>query len=236
MDHPCPFSKPILRVIEDYLASIPSTHVHDPCAGNGDRLAALCASSGHSFSGTEIQPNFIKHPSVKQGDSTMQNTYPVPGYILCTSIVYPNGMADDHESTDASERHTYRAANGGPLEENNMGKFGYRNTLRGGRSKKRAQYWDLARRMVDNWDGASVLIVNVSDFKYTRNGVVHTEPVTDDWKNLLRDHGWLCTEFNVPTQRQRHGANGQTRVDHESILFCVSQVTDIGVAIFPQAA
>jgi hypothetical protein len=204
-------------------------HVHDPCAGEGVRLATICAYESHTFSGTEIQPNFIKHDSVKVGDSTIQNTYPVPGYYLVTSIVYPNGMADDHEARDLSERNTYRSANGEPLEINNMGKYGYRKTIRGGTSKKRLAYWDLASKMVSCWDGAKVAFVNVSDFQFSKGGETFVEPVVSDWRELLQRNGWSVHEIKVRTQRQRQGSNGDKRVETESVLVCVSDDTAISM-------
>ena len=107
--HPARYSAVLLDTIRPALAGAP--HVHDPFAGTGERLGALCDELGVTYSGTEIEPSFIVDPRVRQGDSRRWPTYPPfwpvqPGsapervpYWIATSPVYANGMADNFRPT-----------------------------------------------------------------------------------------------------------------------------------------
>jgi hypothetical protein len=63
-----------------------------------------------------------------------------------------------------------------------------------------------------------MVIVNVSDFIYSKRGVDHTEPVVAEWDNLLKEFGWQTYRVPVGTRRMRHGANSDKRVPAEWIL------------------
>ena len=243
--HPARFSKPIVDVIRDILvAEFPGPMgrpvVHDPFAGTGTRLAEICDTGdglGFGFSGTEIEECFIEHEAIIHGDACDARLYPptllpnettTGGWVICTSPVYANGVADNHKPSDASKRHTYRAAKieitGDPdaeLHPGNMGNYGYRSTQRDGKSTKRKAFWEIADAAMSHWDSALLAIVNVSDFKAKRNGVEVTEPHVDDWKALLYKHGWINqTDFPVGTQRQGNGENRDVRVANEVVLVC----------------
>ena len=134
--------------------------------------------------------------------------------------------SDNHLARDDSRRKNYRKAKadivGDPeaaLEAQNMGNFGYRGTKRpedGGKSVKRTEYWRIARECVENWQTASMVLVNVSDFMHS-GGVV--EPVVDDWRKLLHEAGWTDqTVMPVGTRRMKDGANADQRVDHEVVI------------------
>lgn len=220
-DSPCPYSVPVIDVFRIIMLNDPIrySHIHDPFAGAGERMERLADHLGIVFTGTEIEPAFIRSSCVAQGDSTDPSSYPVGSqYAIVTSPVYPNGMADDHEARDQSKRNTYRARLGTLMHQNNMGGKGYRGTKRGGASLRRRQYWNLAERCVQNWGGAHTVLVNVSDFIHTVNGQRLTEPVVSDWVELLTRHGWVVVDVHdVKTQRQRYGAN-RIRVEKESII------------------
>jgi hypothetical protein len=49
--------------------------VHDPFAGTGERLGALCDTLGLTFTGTEIEPEFARDRRVHAGDSAEAGTY-----------------------------------------------------------------------------------------------------------------------------------------------------------------
>lgn len=240
MSHPARFSKPIVDVIRDILvAEFPDwlgrPIIHDPFAGTGERLREICTTDGGEpgfyYSGTEIEQCFIVDPGIIHGDACDSLTYPsarfpnevaTGGWVVCTSPVYANGMADNHKPRDASKRHTYRAAKieitGNPeatLHPDNMANYGYRGTSRTGPSVRRAKFWDIAHAAMLNWASASLVIVNVSDF--ISGGVV--EPHVDDWKQLLRRHGWV-SQLDVPvgTQRQGNGENREVRVANEVVI------------------
>lgn len=115
--HPAPYSPEVLDVLSALITDIaagrvnrhpklgalpiePIRHVHDPFAGEGARLGALCDALGVTFSGTELEAPFIIDPRVKHGNSTKRGTYPRRRHVIVTSPVYPNGVADHFEARD----------------------------------------------------------------------------------------------------------------------------------------
>lgn len=116
--HPARWSPQIIDVLRTELAGAP--WVHDPFAGTGERLGALCDEIGVEFSGTELEEAFIVDPRVVPGDSRDNRTYPrLPWpaigwgpYWIVTSPVYPNGMADHFVSSGVC---SFCAGNGGVL-------------------------------------------------------------------------------------------------------------------------
>ncbi len=208
--HLCPWSEPILDALRPILRNAPG--VHDPFAGAGDRLGALCDELEVGFTGTELEPEWVADPRVLVGDSTDPDSYPEPiagrWPWIVTSPVYPNGMADHFEPKDASKRMTYRARLGRPLHENNAG----RHSVRGGK-KAEHRYWDLHARCVRLWP--DVAVVNVKDFLTA--GRLY--PLTARWFSLLEDDGYVVDQVHrVPCPGNRYGANHDVRVEHESIL------------------
>lgn len=212
----------------------------DPYAGTGEALADIADRCRVTdawplpYGGTEIEAEFIVDPRVIIGDATFEMNYPprltaagvLEGngrWICVTSPVYPNGVADNHAPQDASKRYFYRKTKidltGNPSAElhvNNMGRYGYRGTKRGGISKRRAEYWRIARESVVHWSTADMVLLNVSDFKHS-NGQI--EPLVTDWRCLLKEHGWThLIEHPVATARMRNGANADQRAEHEVIV------------------
>lgn len=197
----------------------PGARVHDPFAGGGERLGKLADERGWVFTGTELEAPFINDPRVAHGNALDPDLYPANGYVVVTSPVYPNGIADHFHARDSSTRRTYRSAlakltgRDRPLDPDNMGRWGYRGTPL--HSPARRMYWHLASQAAANWGGAVALYVNVSDFKAGDR----TEPVVDGWVRLLEGHGWrLVAAHPVVTRRWRHGANREARVDGEVVL------------------
>lgn len=224
-EHPAPYSPEVIAAIREHLE--PGMHVHDPFAGEGLRLGALCDEMLCTFTGTEIEAPFILDSRVRHGDSTLIKHYPLPPFTIVTSPVYPNGIADDFNARDNSKRRTYRAARATivgtdePLHPNNQGKYGYRGQPLW--SPARAIYWALARQVVHCWRDADAAIVNVSDFF----GPTHREPVVDGWTEILTEQGWDVCPMPVETKRWRNGANRDARVEAEVLLLC-SRDPDIG--------
>lgn len=219
--HPSQFSPEVLEVMAPILQAW-NLPVHDPFAGPGVRLGRLCDELGLAFSGTEIEPEFIVDPRVRQGDSTTTwwDSYPSPlkPYVIVTSPVYPNGMADHFHARDDSERHTYRQAlakirgKDRELAGNNMGRWG----ARSGRTAE-LEHFRLANSVVRHWPPAKVLL-NISDF--ITGG--KTYDLIGRWKVLLDIWDYIVTDqIPVHTRRQRKGANGDARVDHEVVLVAV---------------
>lgn len=108
--HPARYSAALLDHLRPILADAP--HVHDPFAGTGERLGALCDELGVTYTGTELEAPFIVDPRVRQGDSRSWRTYPCARpcagrcpvartgpYWIVTSPVYANGMADNFRPT-----------------------------------------------------------------------------------------------------------------------------------------
>ena len=224
--HPAQFSGIILEHIAPIIDGW-DLPVHDPFAGTGVRLGRLCDSLHLPFTGTELEPEFIVDPRVLQGDSTEARSYPISfdrvttdrlSYVIVTSPSYPNGMADHFRARDQSERHTYRQAIANirgedrELHEHNMGRY----SARAGR-KAMELHMDIARRCVAHWPDRA--IVNVSDFIVAGEVFDYAQR----WVELLEDdHGYeIVMNLAVATPRQRHGANGAARVDHETILVAV---------------
>ncbi len=242
MTHPARFSAEIVDVFADLLLAewpdfMGRPVLHDPFAGSGERLLELCNRLNWGlFSGTEIEASFIEVDGVLHGSATDPSTYPpvrlpnetvTGGWVVITSPAYPNGMSDHHAARDDSKRYTYRKAVADiegadrPLHEDNMGRYGYRGTRREGRSEKRKAYWDIAERSVRNWGSAAMVLLNVSDFVYSRDGVEHVEPVVADWQALMRRHGWdYQTVVPVGTRRMGNGENRDKRVDAEYVIVC----------------
>lgn len=242
--HPARFSDEIVAQLAEILVGMwpdwfGRPEIFDPFAGTGEMLAALdlaCAhpdlggsTVGFGHSGVELEPEFIVNPRIVVGNATDPAAYPPARpkppacWVVVTSPVYANGMGDNHKPRDTSKRYTYRFAKimltGDPdatLHPDNMGAYGYRGTMRGGRSRRRRRYWEIADAAVANWRTAEAVIVNVSDFKHSRGKV---EPLVDDWQALLARHGWT-SQILVPvgTKRSKNGANREERVDREVII------------------
>lgn len=242
--HPARYSTQITQVVGDYLHKrfpdgMGRPIIHDPFAGTGERLADMCSPArdgwGFTYSGTEIEPAFIVAPGIIAGSATDPATYPparfpdeaaTGGWIVFTSPVYPNGMADSHRPRDDSKRYNYRVAKmkitgneDAELHPDNMGGYGYRGTRRDGNSVRRKRYWEIAKDTVALWDSAMFVIVNVSDFATRINGAPVIEPLVDDWANMLYTYGWERQQLiPVGTPRMRNGENADVRIDHEMII------------------
>lgn len=229
--HPARYSPAIVERIARYVPF--GALVHDPFAGTGERLGrmvdALALAEGKpfcTFSGTEIEPCFIVDKRVLVGDATDPNSYPkVPGLVIVTSPVYPNGVADHFFAQVTKwKRNTYRQAVAAlegqdrELSPNSMARYGYRGTT--AKSKKRSAYWDLARAAVVNWVDAEMVILNVSDFMVGKD----TEPVVEPWMMLLEQNGWKITHVDqVVTPRYKNGSDKSRdeRIDSEAVIVAV---------------
>jgi hypothetical protein len=213
--HPARWTPAILDAIEPVIVDL-GLPIHDPYAGTGERLGALCDKVALTFTGTEIEAPFIIDPRVKHGDSTDPATYPPRPFVAVTSPVYPNGMADHFRARDTSKRHTYRQALATmlgydqPLHTNNMGRYAGR-TRRGMASERR--HFDIAQRCIVHWPDH--VVVNLKDV-ITKTEVV---PVVELWKGMLIARAYeVINEIKVATPGQRNGANRDARADHEVVI------------------
>lgn len=212
VDHPAQYSTEVLELVRYMIPR--GTRVHDPFAGAGVRLAREAADRGWLFTGTELEREFIGTDLVVVGNACEFDTYPTDPFVILTSPVYPNGMADDWDAQDDSTRRTYRKALGRPLHHDNQGQYGYRGQPAW--SSNRMAYWDVAKRAAECWtlSPAVGLFVNVSDFMSKQD----REPVVNEWAYLLTTLGWTGKCHEVKTRRYRNGANRDARVETEAVL------------------
>lgn len=187
--------------------------VHDPFAGTGERLGALCDQLGLLFTGTEIEEPFIIDPRVQVGNSRLEDSYPEGRYCICSSPVYPNGMTDHFHAQDKSRRKTYRQARASitgedqPLHPDNMGRHGPRQGKLG-----EERHWAIAWDATAWWP--SRVLINIKDCILDKE----IYPAVEMWLDILTRRGYHCTCHEVATPGMRFGANGKSRVDYEVII------------------
>ena len=207
---PAPYTDSIIRALRDLIPTyVLSGHsVHDPFAGDGRKLAALCDLLGVQFTGTDLEPWRDADHRVRAGDSREYHTYPMSRpFSVVTSPTYNNGVNDHFNPQDASRRMTYRAAAGHELAEGNTGRWSGRHSATGER-----MYWQITREVVKHWP--SVALVNVKNS--IRRGSVY--PLDEMWIELLKESYDVIHRYDVPCPGWRYGANRSARVDHETIL------------------
>ncbi len=216
MSHPCPWTPAILKVIELLLVDM-ALPVHDPFAGTGERLGALCDRLGLVFTGTEIRPELIAAPRVKPGDSTEAHTYPTGPFVVVCSPAYTGGISDNYARV-GDVRHTYQQASTDVLgyvpepRPNDMGVLG---AVRKRSKPAEADYWRIAGACVAHWPAQ--VVVNVDAKTPMIGGGWY--PLAGRWRELLEDQGFEITHVvGVCTPRQRKGANGDRRADHEVVV------------------
>jgi tRNA G10 N-methylase Trm11 len=206
--HPAKFSAPIMGVLTELLsdsARFPGT-VLDPFAGTG-RIHEL---GRDDTQGIELEPEWAElHPRTSVGDAT--NTGIAAGTIgtICTSPAYGNRMADQYAGDPSnSRRHTYRIALGRPLTEGNGGALQWGTAYQ----DMHLTVWAEAHRILRP---GGRLILNISDHIRAGDRV----PVTAWHIHTLTTLGFDSEDYQrVETARQRHGANGAARVDHEAVV------------------
>ncbi len=207
--HPAMFSEEIIDALREILPTVMGDLwcVHDPFAGPGNRLAALCEELGYWFTGCEIEEWPNTDWRVTRGDSTEAWTYPQKNFVIVTSPTYNNGVNDHFDPKDDSRRLTYRSRLGRPLHENNTGRYS-------GRASKGGEeaYWRLNEQCVALWP--ATVVVNVKDS--IRSGSIYR--LVDQWQAMLEDYGYTVERFDVECPGWRFGSNNEARVDTEAIL------------------
>lgn len=210
--HPAQFSDTIIEELSVLIpAFIPFDEIiHDPFAGEGTRLGALCDRLGRTFSGTDLEHWVGRDERVTLGDSTDHRTYPLAPFAVVTSPTYNNGVNDNFKPKDESRRLTYRISAGHDLHPNNTGRWSGRAS-----HKAEAEYWRITQECIQHWPG--VVIVNVKDsIRSSWEGGVY--PLVQLWSDLLVEFGYRLDRYNVSTPGWRFGRNGEKRSDTESIL------------------
>lgn len=210
--HPAVFTDSIIEELAELIPKhVPDDHwIHDPFAGEGRRLGALCDRLGYMFTGTDLEEWADRDWRVFVGDSTDPKTYPIFPYAVCTSPTYGNGVNDHFDAKDGSKRLTYRVRIGHELHSNNTGRWSGRSSKKG-----EAEYWRLTNECVKHWP--DIALVNVKDS--VRAGEIYRLSLL--WSDLLGSYGYGVEWVDVPCPGWRFGANSQARVDSEVILVAI---------------
>jgi hypothetical protein len=200
--HPAQYSPEILAVLADLIH--PGEHVHDPFAGLGVRLGALCDRLGVGFTGTDIEDWEGKDPRVVLGDSTHFLTYPMrSSFTVVTSPVYfGNRISSDYvegprETTKLNGRRSYGISLGRALDASNAARVC--------RPSQSDEYFKLHAEAAKYWGHRA--IVNVDS------------PVEEEWIDLLAvaGYGSISTQ-PVVTRRYRVAGHGEQRPAAEVII------------------
>ena len=197
--HPARFPLAVIGVIRPYLKGY--RRVLDPMAGVGTLGA---------WANNEIEPEWAGQCGPR---TTIADARALPfcdaSFDACaTSCCFGNRMSDHHNARDASKRHTYRHYIGRPLHPANGGRLQWGASYRELHEGIWAECWRVLKP-------GGRMIVNISD--HIRRGERQGVSAWHLW--ALHRLGFVTVHLRkVRTPRQRHGANGHLRVDHEWVF------------------
>lgn len=205
--HPAVYSKTLFSTVVEWTTG-DEDRILDPMAGVGTLATVI---PGVFLN--ELEPEWARQCQgyFGVGGVTISDArhlpFPDGAFVgAITSPTYANRMADHHEARDSSRRNTYRHTLGRPLHPANTGQLQWGEAYR----EMHRQIWAEVWRVVSGW-----FILNISD--HIRKGVVI--PVANWHLDTCLEQGFLLLEDRkVSTPRQRYGANGDLRVDHERML------------------
>lgn len=190
--HPARFTPAILDAVRPYLELL-GLPVHDPFAGEGRRLGALCDELGLVFTGCDIEPWSDRDERVLVGDSRRSWTYPESDFVVVTSPVYfGNRISSDYAdgplpTTKLAGRHSYGISRGEPLHASNMARLC--------RASARVQHDAMAIAVAEQW--RDYALVNVD------------APLQAQWSGILVAAGFHVRDvLEVVTPRLRGGLAG----------------------------
>lgn len=211
--HPAVYSDALMPIFQDIIngwrldrgdGAMP--RVLDPFAGTG-KIHSLVGAYTY---GIEIEPEWASmHERTFLGDALALDPLWYQFFdMVITSPTYGNRMADSHDAKDGSTRITYTHKLGRKLHPHNSGAMQW-----GERYKEfHHQAWEQVHKVLKPH---GYFVLNIKD--HIRGGKI--QQVTRWHHETLVDIGFLYRfEKDVPTPGMGFGANGQLRVDHESVL------------------
>lgn len=204
--HPAPFTPSILERAAPYLDGLT---VVDVFAGVGriHRLTERLFERPAWTVGVELEREWAAEGEGRtlQGDATAL-PFRCGAFDACfCSPTYASRMADTY--VDHTERHTYTAGLGRPLSPNNSGAMQWGEEYRQLHAKAWLEVWRVVRP-------GGLFLLNISD--HIRKGVV--VEVCRWHEKQLEYLGFELKHIEqIPTPRQRHGENGDARVEFEEL-------------------
>jgi hypothetical protein len=208
-DHPAEFSPEVLAVIEPLLVRLAPGRVHDPFAGRGVRLGALCDRLVIAFSGTDREQYANADPRVAIVNAADPTGYPTTPFAVVTSPVYfGNRISSDYVNgptprTKRNGRRAYGISLGRPLHPDNL--------ARACRPGHEAAYYAGHGRVVQHWGEHAIVNVDL--------------PICDGWVALLVAFGYVIDDVHaVHTRRYRGPANSERRAEHEVVIVAAREV------------
>lgn len=199
--HPAEFSPEVLDVIESVLVERGVTAVHDPFAGRGVRLGALCDRLGIDFTGIDIELWPDSDKRVKAGNSRHGGGYPKAAtFAVVTSPIYfGNRITTDYMNgptpdTKVNGRRAYGISLGRPLHADNLARF----------ARDEGSYYDTHDEAVRWWPDLVILNVDA--------------PLRRGWGSVLARHGYRYRSLKAHTRRYRGPANSDKRASHEVVM------------------